>query len=78
MIKTSEKLTKATNEVKDLVFEQACRPEVIATMDPMNLRLLQLSMQLVEASNEYVEKSSKIIEDIDRKMDELLKMAKGD
>ena len=78
MIKTTTKLTETTNEMKNLVFEQACRPEVIATMDPMNLRLLQLSMQLVEASNEYVAKSSKIIEDIDRKMDELLQMTKGD
>ena len=77
MIETTTKLTKATNEVKDLVLEQACKPEVVMTMDPINLKLLQLSMQLVEAVNEYVEKSSEIISGVDRKLDEILKIAKG-
>ena len=66
MIETTTKLTKATNEVK-----------VVMTMDPINLKLLQLSMQLVEAVNEYVEKSSEIISGVDRKLDEILKIAKG-
>lgn len=77
MRQASEKLVNATNEVMNLTMKEMCSPEVIETMDENNLKLLQLTLQLVKASNEYVRKSGEMMDNIDRKLNELLKGAKG-
>lgn len=72
MLDTAKRFNQECKEVIDLYAKQMTSADMLNSMTPETLTLLQRSFGLLNASMEYIELQAKTMDEINNKLDRLL------
>ena len=75
MLKTTEKLIKQCNEIKEVAFAQFGMEDVLE-LDDETFKMVKVSMEMYNTAMELAMKQAEIIDSLDKKTNELLEMNK--